>query len=122
MPPVTKKKKELPTEVVLNIKSHQVSVHSDMTEDEMEKAIGFALQCNWHLEEMSKDFKTAHEQLQFENEWFAEINNKLTFNIEIQVMMLDLMKKEIWDEKYAEIRKQVTTCPEYLKLRQRAWF
>lgn len=116
------KKKELPVEVTLDVKGHSVVVNADMTEDKINEHIWFALQCNWHLESLEKDFKTPNAQLEWENKDFNEINNKLTFNIEIQVMMLNLMKKEIWEEKYAAIRKEVVTSPEYLKLKERAGF
>lgn len=115
-----KKKKELPSEVVLNIKWHQVPINSDMTEDQINYSIWFALQCHDFLEQNTIEFETSNVQLNAENDWYAEINNKLNFNIEIQVMMLNLIKKEIGDEKYKAIRNKVTTCPEYLKLKSRA--
>ena len=117
----TKKIKELPAEVVLNVKWHQVPINSDMTEEQINSSIWFALQCHDYMDQQTKEYQTSNTQLEAENKIFAESNNKLNFNIEIQVMMLNLIKKELGDDKYADIRKQVVTCPEYLKLKSRAW-
>lgn len=120
MAPAKKKKEEL-IEVLLNIKWHTTAVNWDMTEDEIDARIWFALQCAWQAEMLTKDFKISNVQLEEENKWFNEINNQLNFNIEIQTMMLNILKKEVWDDRYAEIRKQVTTCDEFKKLKSRAW-
>ena len=115
------KKKSEQQVVHLNVAGHTVVVNSDMSEDQITAHIWFALQCHDHKEQLTKDFQTSNTQLSAENDWYAEENTKLNFNIEIQVMMLNEIKKIIWDDKYKEIRDKVTSSPEFLKLKERAW-
>jgi len=105
---------------ILNCWQTQVNTSSDMTEDELEAAIVFWNLCTQKMYEVKDPPVTANAQLDAENKVFAETNNKLNYNIEVQVMVLNELKKEVWDKKYSEIKNIVISSPEFKKLTSRA--
>lgn len=115
------RKKEKTIECKLNIFNSIVNLSSDMSEDDIDKAIWFWMLCSSKLDEIKNQPLTANAQLEEENKSLVEINNKLNYNIEVQVMMLNKLKEIVWDEKYKEVRDEVTSSSEFRKLTSRAW-
>ena len=103
-------------EIELNVKNHSVLLNTGMSEDQIDEAIGFALQCNQKLE---ADYETPNEQLVQENKQLVLEWKKLTYNIEVQTMLLMRIKKQIWTEAYETLKQEVLSWDEFKKLTER---
>ena len=119
--PAKKIKNPEATFLKLNIAGHIIEINSDMTVEEIEKHIFFALQSNQILIDMEKEYETPNTQLSAENSELVKQNKINIYNIEVQTMLLNHIKNKIWFETYNIFKEEVLKSDEFKKLKSRNW-
>ena len=92
-----------------------------ISEEKIDESIWFALMCHQRLVDLEAEYTTPNEQLSKENDHLVIDNKTLTYNIEVQTMLLMAIKRKIWIETYDMLKAEVLESAEFKKLKSRNW-